>query len=584
MRQRQSSNAATRYSILVLLYVAIVVAHLLAFRDSYEYPQYVTDAVQYVTTAQNIAAGNGYTIRGQFNTTNPPLYPAFLALTISQKNDPMWPAFVWQTILMGLIVFPAFSLARQTGLSFSVSAILSAAAGMLPHTFFCAIYMQEVLQYPLWMWACALAYGWLHRPCLKGGVWLGISLSLLMLNKVNSSVLFVPLMVACGVKLMGEVRSGALSRWSAAKLALAPAAVVFISLGAWLLFKFVHGANSLGLYGIAARSAMQKDVSLPLMLAYASDFFLASGLLCVVPLCYFLSRRWRTDRPAALFFGLLFGMQILWVGFFDGGDSGMVRERLMSFSFPVVAILAARGFVELRENRPARWRYWFVVLPVVLVAGLRAGNPGAPSGFETPWTFAFGGGFLDSPPRDARAIFPIAAICAIILVSAVLLKTRERRATWLFAACILLCNAFAFTSTASAIVQGAKGALSSEDRLIGWMSSNGAGYGARVLVVSLPAVWEMRSFADPAEGLFRGCTTAGLADPVILARYETILRWDVRTVCTAKEVARAGRPGDLILAGEDLGPLLGVRHVAGPVGPGLRLFQIPVPAPNQPPE
>ena len=81
-----------------------MLTHILAFRHAYEFPYFVTEAVQYVTTAQNTAEGRGFTIRGQ------------------------------------------------------------------------------------------------HRPTLSGSVWPGALLSLLLVNKVNSAVLIIPLLVACGVK------------------------------------------------------------------------------------------------------------------------------------------------------------------------------------------------------------------------------------------------------------------------------------------------------------------------------------------------------------------------------------------------
>ena len=118
-----------RQLLLLVLYLAIVLAHVFTFRHSYEFPYFVTDAAQYVTTGQNIAAGHGYTVRGQFNSTNPPLYPAFLSVVISQSDDPMWPAFVWQCIVIGLVVFPAFAMAREVGLEPPVSILLAAAAG-----------------------------------------------------------------------------------------------------------------------------------------------------------------------------------------------------------------------------------------------------------------------------------------------------------------------------------------------------------------------------------------------------------------------------------------------------------------------
>ena len=69
-----------------------------------------------------------------------------------------------------------------------------------------------------------------------------------------------------------------------------------------------------------------------------------------------------------------------------------------------------------------------------------------------------------------------------------------------------------------------------------------------------------------------------LADGAILLQIETILRWDVRTVCTAKELYSAGSPGDLILAQETLIALSGVQPVAELVGSGRRLFRVTGPS------
>lgn len=563
-----------RQLILLALYFTIVLTHILAFRHSYEFPYFVTDAVQYVTTAQNIADGRGYTIRGQFNSTNPPLYPAFLSVAISQSDDPMWPAFLWQCIVIGLVVFPAYSIARETGLDFAVSALLAAAAGMLPHTFYSAIYMTEVLQYPLFLWACALAYRWLHRPTLSGSVWLGSLLSLLLLNKVNSAVLIIPLLVACGVKVVGMVRRGALSPTAGVRVLLAPGAMLCASQAAWLMFKSAHGGNPLGLYGPAARSSVLSNFSLPLFLAYASDFFLASGLLCVAPLCYFLARRWRTDRPVVLFFGLLFVIQMIWIGVYEGGMTGSLRERLMSFSFPVVGILAARGFADLREVAPPRWCYWFAALPLLLLLGLYAGDPGIPSSFETPWTFAFGAGFMLPLAPHVKTIFAASSVFAIAVGAIALLKTTPQRAVWMFAAFIMLCNAYTFASTAWVLAHGSEGYMNDRRQLVGWLSTHGARAGARVMVISQPAPWELRTFADANQGLLLGCSSGKSPDMIVLWQVETILRWDVRTVCNVKELERSSRVGDLILAEEDLSAMPGIKHIADMAGTPRRLFQI----------
>jgi len=351
-------------------------------------------------------------------------------------------------------------------------------------------------------------------------------------------------------------------------------AILCVTQGAWLLYKTAHGGNALGLYGSAARESADLPFSLPLFVAYAFDFFLASGFLCVVPAVYFLGRRWQTERPVVLFYGILFAVQIGWIGVYDGGLAGFVRERLMSFSFPVVAILATRGFVDLQADGPRRWRYWFAGVPLVFLLGLTWRNAAEFTAFETPWAFALSGWFVPALASQAKTVLVVSALGVFALGAAVCLLAGARRATVAFGVFLLVCHCGSLASTAVFGGRHAELSMERESEGLRWLHAHGAGYGARMLVVSSAAAWEQRSAVDQADGLLRGCTHGGGSDPLAPARLETILRWDVRTVCTAKEIERVGRPGDLLLAEEDLAALPGLRPVAALPSTARRLYQI----------
>lgn len=547
-------DRSEEWLLLIVLYAVVVAVHIFALGDSYKFPHFSTDAVQYVTTAQNMAEGRGYSVRGVFNATNPPLYPAYLSVAFSFSRDPMWTAFLGQCLLSGLLVLPGYLLARVEGLGPTVAALLGTAAAMLPHTFFSAIFMTEVLQYPLFMWICFVAYRWLLRPTMKGSVWLGILLSLLMLNKLSSAVLLAPLLVAC-----------AFQKRMAVRLMLAPFLIVAASQGAWLLFKAAHGSPLLGMYGTILQEHGVGRASLPLLLCYASNFFLASGLLCAFPLGYFLLRRWRTERPIAVFFGLLFVVQILWIGIVEGGLTGALRERLISFSFPVAAILATRGFLDLQEDQPARWRYAFLAVPLLLVLGLALWNPQPPTPLDTPWIYAF------------RASFAVSA-ATVLIAGIVVVRANPSRATVLFAAGILLFNLYVFRSSAGFLSAETEHALGEAGRGIEWLKASGAGFGKRMIVVAPPSLWEMRRPPNTPDWL-RSCLAGGIPNLMGLWQMEAYFRWDVRSVCTAEEIQRVARPGDLILTEEDLGHVPGISAYSDLPFHPLRLYQVaPKPA------
>ncbi|HEY3443914.1 MAG TPA: hypothetical protein VGK29_24380 [Paludibaculum sp.] len=202
----------------------------------------------------------------------------------------------------------------------------------------------------------------------------------------------------------------------------------------------------------------------------------------------------------------------------------------MSFSFRLVAILATRGFVDLQADGPRHLRYWFAGVPLVFLLGLAGRNAAEFTAFETPWAFALSGWFVPALASQAKAVFVVRALGVFALGAMGSLLAEARRATVVFGVFILVCHSGALLSTAVFSGRHAELSMERESESLRWMHAHGAGHGVRMIVVCDAAAWELRPAVDPAGGLLRGCTHGGSTGSLALARLETILRWDVRTV------------------------------------------------------
>jgi hypothetical protein len=251
-RAKSSVNVANAWRNTIILLLAIYVISLtlhvaLLWRPS-AFPFFASDAVQYAMTGENLRLGKGYTIRGYFNKSLPPVYPAFVALAHSISVEPRVPMLVLSSAIMSLALFPIYKLVRFVGLQRREAIILGAAASVLPHTFYAAIYMAEAIQYPLFLTAFYLAFAWLtnHDP-LRAKL-LGLTMALMLLTKWQAAQFLLPFFaVACAAYSAARrepPRAAALARPDLChgRYRRRPSLL-------WLGYKAAHSGSALGLYG-----------------------------------------------------------------------------------------------------------------------------------------------------------------------------------------------------------------------------------------------------------------------------------------------------------------------------------------------
>jgi hypothetical protein len=535
----------TETLVLLFLYLVVAITHILFFRTAYQFPHLCTDAVQYVTTAENIIRGHGYTIRGIFNTTCPPLYPLFLAVGFSMGPEPRATVFVLSCLAISAVIFPIYWLSRLLRMGRFVSAVLALAAGFLPHTLYCAFNMAEPLEYPLFAFAAYYGTRWFSKATLKNSIILGSLLSLLLFNKLASLVIVICFLLAA----VAWVCSLAIIHRGRARRAAVAAGIVFgmvvLTQAAWIVFKSIHHGTALGKYGTELKDHGLHLLSPALVTSYVSDYFLAPGLLTLVPLVCFFVFWWKSSRWPALAFAMLFSIQLAWVSIVDGGLTGMLRERLLSYSFPILAVFATRGFIEMRRRQSRIVAGLFLALPAVLLTVLYRYDFHEASSVEFPWAYAFGALRGVHLASFASSRLWITGLIVSVLTGLALLLVPKKLSAKLYALTILGFQLVGFTASGFILAVGTPQSLAVIAPVTEWLRRQGAAYDSRVLVASQPAPWEMRpSVRDAA---FPECRSSTAIDPIPIWQIEAYYRWDVRSVCGPDEIQRVGRPGDFLL-------------------------------------
>ena len=542
---------------LAVLYLVTVLLHIVMLWHAFEFPIYCTDAVVYVSLAESIRHGTGYLARGALNSSVPPLYPFFLAILHSLGNNPRVYAFIGSCVAISLGEFPCYWLARRLGLDKPSSFLLTAACGFLPHTFFAAIYMTETLQFPLFMAGCYFAYVWLSNGSRRNSTILGLLLAALLLNKVASLVCVFAFLLAMVAKVVIERRRGLKQCIQILRGCGRVLGVSFLCLAPWYAYKLFKGGSILGHYGTEIHDQGLRFFTLSLTSTFVVDYFLAAGLITAGPLIYYFYRRFRLEPAPTLFFAVFFFIQILWVGVVDGGLTGMLRERLLSFSMPLAAILAVRGFVELRQTGSRCWMLALIALPVLCLAVLYRYDFHDPSSVEFPWAYSSGAVVLDGLRAFVKSRMVIVSALAVVAMLAVCCCWQRRTAGRAMAGSILLFHLATFITASALLSSGNTVNMGIIAPMKDWLVHNSAGFDQSVLVASTPAYYEGRLPNVSQTGVFEECMGGRHIDPFTLWQMETYLRWDVRTVCGPADVARYGRPGEILLTEHEVeGPSL----------------------------
>src|SRR5258708_17199703 len=220
---------------LVAIYVISVAVHFVSMRRAAEFPLLATDEVQYISAGESLRLGHGFTTRGEFHSGLPPIYPLFIAFTHSLSSNTRTSALLFSCIVICLVVFPAYGLARHIDLDRRSASLLAAAAAFLPHTLLAGMYMTETINYPLFIapfWAFAR---WLDQPTTQRALIAGALLSAMLLTKIAAwsfaAAVLTTVLILALTPGRGQ-RPGLSALWILA--------IVALTQFAWLAFKHAH--------------------------------------------------------------------------------------------------------------------------------------------------------------------------------------------------------------------------------------------------------------------------------------------------------------------------------------------------------
>ncbi len=524
------------------MYLAAVLGHIFLLRKAPLFPHVSSDEVQYELTAENIRTGNGYTLRGQFNSSNPPLFPILVAAAHSVPVDPRNSMLVIASLLMCSAIFPLYLLARYVDIQLLPALLLSAAAAMLPHTLYAGTCMAEILQYPLIMAATYLAVRWIDGPRQSIDVALGCVIGCAFLVKVQTAQFLGAFLVAIAAVAALHLRHRPRESFRWLGHGTVVLGIAFAIQSGWWGFKSLHHASPLGLYG-AALSKGLPHWSLPLTLNYVVDFLLAPGLVIVVPLALWFRENRNLNRTVLVSAILL--VQIGWVSTVDGGLTGIVRERLFLYSLPLMSVLAVRGLDFLK----GKWAKAALPAIPILLVGLVARSPFYSNPMiEAPWEFSLG----SAPPFGLHPFsmsdLLMNGILAAALISALVICMQARAAVWM-SGFVLLFNTIVFGTSSLAISKLSLAKLGELRPILGLLLAGGGMPGHRLLIAGRPGFFEPRASQSALrDDRFLDWTWHLGLDEALGWEIETIGRYDVRMISSAATLAAEARAGDLLLS------------------------------------
>lgn len=531
---------------LVSIGVVSALVHFVALEEQARFPLLATDEVQYVTVADSLRLGRGFTTRGEFHAGLPPLYPLLIAVAHSWGSDPRLSALALSCLVVALAVFPAYGLARHTGISIGTSCLLAAAAAFLPHTVYSGLYMTETLSYPLFLasfWALAR---WVEQPSIHRDLLAGVLLSALLLTKVAAwsfvaAVLASVIVVSCAPSSEGRPR---------ARLGL-HAALVFGLVAAaqsgWLAYKHAHGTSALGMYGHVLEDQGLPHLSASLLSVYLADFLLAPGLLATVPLLLWFSEAFRRRFALSVLLATTLLFQVTIHGVLEAGLTGLLKERLFLYALAIVPIFAVRGMAALSASGRLA-RVLFVVVPLVLLPILALYPFDYNPVVDVPWASALGSA-IGWPERSFTRphLFGLAAF-TILAGGIPILWFSTRRIQMALALFFLGFNALAFANSARGMYAMSLAARVPVTRVTNWLHSSQVHSGDRLVICGNMAYYEERHRWTPIDDFFlEWHRRFDLSDLAIL-QIETVGRFDVRIARNPDQIAELMRPGDRLLA------------------------------------
>jgi hypothetical protein len=527
---------------LLAIYVISVALHFVSLRREAEFPLLATDEVQYISVGENLRLGQGFTTRGEFHTGLPPLYPLFVAFTHSVGPDARTSALFFSCLAICLVVFPAYGLARHIELDRRSALLLAAAAAFLPHTLFAGMYMTETLNYPLFIAAFWAFARWLEQPAIKQSLLAGALLSAMLLTKIASwsfaaAVLVTVLIVS--LRRRKGPRPGLSAFWILT--------TVVITQLTWLAFKHAHGASPLGVYGIEFQERGLSKLSVRLMAVFVGDFLLAPGLLTAVPLFLWFRRNGQRHFALAVLLATTLFFQIAIHGVLEAGMMGFVKERLMLYSIPIMAIFAVKGMESLgAANLPAKLAFVGVPLILLWLVSLYA-FPYNPV-IDIPWASAIGSFAWTGVATFTKRHLLILTAFAIVAMGLPISLLFARRIQPFAAALILIFFGGTFASSAKEMDELSRAGRIDTMHVTNWLASNGLHADDRLIICGNMAAYQESHRITPIDDFFIDWQRDfGLTDIAIL-QIEATGRYDVRIARNPDMIRALMRPGDRLLS------------------------------------
>jgi hypothetical protein len=524
---------------LVAIYVISVALHFVSLRREAEFPLLATDEVQYISVGESLRLGEGFTTRGEFHTGLPPFYPLFVAFTHSVGSNPRMSALFFSCLAICLVVFPAYGLARHIELDERSALLLAAASAFLPHTLFAGMYMTETLNYPLFIAAFWAFARWLEQPTIRRGLLAGALLSTMLLTKIAAWSFAAAVLATVLILWFTPRRPGISTFW-----VLTLAAITQL---AWLAFKHAHGASALGVYGIEFQERGLGKLSVKLMAIFLGDFLLAPGLLTVAPLFLWFRRNGRRRFPLAVLLGATLFFQIAIHGVLEAGMMGFVKERLMLYSIPIMAIFAVKG-MEALACASFSTKLAFVGVPLILLwlVSLYA-FPYNPV-IDIPWASAIGSFAWAGVATFTKRHMLIVTAFAIVAMGIPIAFLFARRVQSFAAALILLFFGGIFASSAKELDELSRAGRIDTMHVTNWLASNGLRADDRLVICGNMAAYQESHRVTPIDDFFIDWQRDfGLTDIAIL-QIEATGRYDVRIARNPEMIRTLMRPGDRLLS------------------------------------
>ncbi|HEY6390158.1 MAG TPA: glycosyltransferase family 39 protein [Bryobacteraceae bacterium] len=524
---------------LIAIYLIGVAVHFVSLRHESEFPLLATDEVQYISVGENLRLGNGFTTRGEFHTGLPPFYPLFVAFTHSVGSNARTSALFFSCLAICLVVFPAYGLARHIELDRRSALLLAAAAAFLPHTLFAGMYMTETLNYPLFLTAFWAFARWLDQPTIKRSLLAGTLLSAMLLTKIAAWSFAAAVLATVLILSLTPRRPGLSTFWIFALVA----ATQF----AWLAFKHTHGASPLGVYGIEFQERGLSKLSVNLMAVFLGDFLLAPGLLTAVPLFLWFRRNAQSHLALVVLLTTTLFFQIAIHGVLEAGMMGFVKERLLLYSIPIMAIFAVKGMESL-GTASLQTKLAFVGVPLVLLGLVSLyAFPYNPV-IDIPWASAIGSFAWAGVATFTKRHMLIVTAFAIVAMGLPIAFLFARRIQSFAALLILIFFGGIFASSAKELDELSRAGRIDTMRITNWLTSTGLHPDDRLVICGNMAAYQESHRITPIDDFFiEWQRDFGLTDIAIL-QIEATGRYDVRIVRNPDMIRTQMRPGDRLLS------------------------------------